>query len=132
MHISAKMRKSAAGSGTEENLLKEKIVKLPVLMPGERDTVVGRVVRLLALLFFTCAMGWIIYLFCKDRLENWETREYFMAVAGGGIDRGCRSGILGAERTGSCKMAAGGGVGCVCGDSAGVHSGDSHGTGQRF
>lgn len=68
--------------------MKEKIVKLPVLMPGERDTVVGRVVRLLALLFFTCAMGWIIYLFCKDRLENWETREYFMAVAGAALTVG--------------------------------------------
>ena len=62
--------------------MKEKIVRLPALTPGERETVLGRVVRLLALLFFTCAMGWIICLFCMDRLDNWETREYIMAVAG--------------------------------------------------
>ncbi len=57
----------------------------PVLRLSERETIPGRVVRMLALLAFTCAMGWIIYLFCKDRLENWELREYFMAVAGAAL-----------------------------------------------
>lgn len=71
--------------------MKERIAELcrpAVLTPGERETAPGRVVRMLVLLAFTCAIGWIICLFCMDRLENWELREYFMAAAGAALTAG--------------------------------------------
>lgn len=54
----------------------------PVLTLREREAVPGRVVRVLVCLAFACAMGWVIYLLCCDRLKGWETREYVMGVVG--------------------------------------------------